>query len=995
VTATRAAKRHQRQQSPTRSYDAFISYGQRTDLDIAVALQNGLRRLARPWHRRPALAVFRDETLSNSPNLKHELETALTNSRYLVLLASPAAAQSPWVCAEIEFFLAKPPDPPEVPQRDRILLAVTDGVALWDGDRRFTESSTAIPAPLQGVFDDVPKYTDLRPYRGRTDLSLDDPRFKSDVADIAAPIHGKHEGQLVLDADAKQLRIARVLRWTAVTALAVLTVAALTATVFAMGEQRKAIDQREIAEERRIFAEGETERAVAAEADAVRAANEARSRELAAQALSLTATDPELAALLAVDSLYPNGAVDELRSPSAVNAVGVTARALLTRSFVRTGGLADSTRQEVVATGEEFVATVGPGEGSCWPEFVDGVGVPGPVVWWRRATGERLDAPPPGVELPPFVNTAWGVLRLDSTVLATPIVGLDGCQGLPVSDGADGSGSGLVPNGEPAQAGSAPLVGPAAYDEESGLLFARDEPSGQFVTIEPASGEVVARVTTPEITAQWRDVAIIDGPAATGDRLAVVTTFDDRVLVVNLRVGGPLVQIEATGGDLASVGNRLFSGSSVVDVDLVSGAGLSSRFLSGVPTAVSDAQFSADGRFLALTDSTCLCRTDVWDLESDQPIRIGSISSATISSMRWAGDALALSTARGVEFFSYRPGPVVSVSLPLISADGSTLATSSFGIERMLVVTSLSDPGTEVRRLDLAGNDYVQALSGDGRLVALGGSALRVVDQETGEVVFTDADPSSSAAFDRSGAAMSVSRTLFDDAGQVISSSLQVYDTTTWEVVAAMPGSGVLEPLGIPEWISDVELAQPGPDGSVRLYRVVGDVVVGPDVVEGATRMWSSADRTLIVVADPTGFVEIRSGFDDAGELGAVLSSFEASTQGVTAAAISPDNERLVTASFGAITMWDISDPREPQPVEAIDALAFVDAVGGDTPWVGGVWFRDEGAALVMALNSSVLDLPDFDPVRVCAESTDEALDAAEEFLGETPACRRVAALQR
>jgi hypothetical protein len=40
-----------------RRYDAFISYSHATDGALAPALQRGLMRLAKPWHRRQAISV--------------------------------------------------------------------------------------------------------------------------------------------------------------------------------------------------------------------------------------------------------------------------------------------------------------------------------------------------------------------------------------------------------------------------------------------------------------------------------------------------------------------------------------------------------------------------------------------------------------------------------------------------------------------------------------------------------------------------------------------------------------------------------------------------------------------------------------------------------------------------------------------------------------------------------------------------------------------------
>ena len=79
-------------------YDAFISYSHAADGQLAPALQGALHRFAKPWHRRRALHVFRDQTsLGLTPELWPEIERALAASRYFLLLASPKAAASHWV----------------------------------------------------------------------------------------------------------------------------------------------------------------------------------------------------------------------------------------------------------------------------------------------------------------------------------------------------------------------------------------------------------------------------------------------------------------------------------------------------------------------------------------------------------------------------------------------------------------------------------------------------------------------------------------------------------------------------------------------------------------------------------------------------------------------------------------------------------------------------------------------------------------------------------
>jgi hypothetical protein len=83
-------------------YDAFVSYSHAKDKPIAAALQSVIQKLGKPWYRRRALRVFRDDTsLSATPSLWPAIEQALGQSRYLILLASPEAAASQWVNKEV------------------------------------------------------------------------------------------------------------------------------------------------------------------------------------------------------------------------------------------------------------------------------------------------------------------------------------------------------------------------------------------------------------------------------------------------------------------------------------------------------------------------------------------------------------------------------------------------------------------------------------------------------------------------------------------------------------------------------------------------------------------------------------------------------------------------------------------------------------------------------------------------------------------------------
>src|SRR3954471_24048144 len=218
------------------SCNGFISYSHAADNRLAPAIQHGLHRLAKPWHRRRALWIFRDQTgLAVTPALWSSIQNALDGSDYFMLLASPEAAGSPWVNREIEHWIA-------TKSADRVLPVVTDGEWAWDEDRGdFTEDSTAVPSALRGVFAEEPFFLDLRWARGSEHLSLHHSRFRDAIAQLAAPMHGLSKDELEGE-DVRQHRRAKRLRSAAVVALVMLTVVASLTGVFAVqnAEQAKA-----------------------------------------------------------------------------------------------------------------------------------------------------------------------------------------------------------------------------------------------------------------------------------------------------------------------------------------------------------------------------------------------------------------------------------------------------------------------------------------------------------------------------------------------------------------------------------------------------------------------------------------------------------------------------------------------------------------------------------------------------------------------------------
>ncbi len=197
------------------TYDAFISYSHARDKPIAAALQTTIQKLGKPWYRRRALRVFRDDTsLSATPHLWPSIEGALNDSRYLILLTSPEAAASHWVSKEVAHWLDRR-------GVDTLLIGVTDGELKWDqraGDFVWKPGTTPLPDILKGRFGTEPKWVDLRAFRDGADRA---PQLQDLAADFAAAIHGIPKEDL-LSKEVQQQRRALALAWSTSAVLAAL-----------------------------------------------------------------------------------------------------------------------------------------------------------------------------------------------------------------------------------------------------------------------------------------------------------------------------------------------------------------------------------------------------------------------------------------------------------------------------------------------------------------------------------------------------------------------------------------------------------------------------------------------------------------------------------------------------------------------------------------------------------------------------------------------------
>jgi MTH538 TIR-like domain (DUF1863) len=193
-------------------YDAFLSYSHSRDKPIAAALQSIVQRLGKPWHKRRAIRIFRDDTsLSASPQLWSSIEAALRQSRYFILLASPEAADSRWVNKEVAFWL-------DHHGIDALLIGLTDGELNWNERTGDFAADSPLPPVLSAQFASEPRWVDLRAYRAGADKR--DARFTEVAAEFAAAVRGMPKEDL-LSQEVRQQRRTLMLAWSAAALLLV------------------------------------------------------------------------------------------------------------------------------------------------------------------------------------------------------------------------------------------------------------------------------------------------------------------------------------------------------------------------------------------------------------------------------------------------------------------------------------------------------------------------------------------------------------------------------------------------------------------------------------------------------------------------------------------------------------------------------------------------------------------------------------------------------
>lgn len=221
-------------------YKAFISYSHAADGLLAPTLQSALHRFAKPFYRLRAIRVFRDKTsLRLTPELWPLIQSALGESEYFLLLASPEAAESPWVESEVDEWLRL-----KHGSLDKFLIVLTAGEIAWESAANDFDwaATSALPTNLRGKFKQEPLYSDLRWAKKATDLSLRNPQFLEEIGAIGATLHGKAKDELV-GQDVRQHRVFKLVSGVVALLLLALAVGASAAAYYANGQRKVAVKQ--------------------------------------------------------------------------------------------------------------------------------------------------------------------------------------------------------------------------------------------------------------------------------------------------------------------------------------------------------------------------------------------------------------------------------------------------------------------------------------------------------------------------------------------------------------------------------------------------------------------------------------------------------------------------------------------------------------------------------------------------------------------------------
>jgi WD40 repeat protein len=870
------------------AYDGFISYSHAADGRLAPALQGGLQLLAKPWNSRRALRIFRDETgLSTNPHLWSAIEKALDESQWFVLFASPEAARSEWVNKEISHWLA-------TKAVDHILPVVTDGT--WDWNRTlgdFTAGSSAVPEALRGALADEPRHLDLRWARTETDLDLRNTRFRSAVADLAAPMHGVAKDELEGE-DIRQHRRTRRLARAGVSTLAILVVIAVALGVLALVSRNQAIST----------------------------STTARAQALAAESLSELPADPEVSVVLA------RLALQQRSVPQAVAALRQAIDASPVKVALPTQSVGDCPPNSGPSISYSPSGTR-VAESACNDDVVVLDAASGHVVYRRHLPGQvgAVAYDPTGRVLAVGTNKGVDLLDPSSGALQTQLSGGAGPRATPGASGGPPVAPGAS-GGPPVAPGASATAAPAsaaAPNDATALAFSAD---GSKLATTNFFGTTVWDVGSRKVLFSLFEPHSDDTVAFTpnGKTLVVGTEGPTEVVDVgsgqvvktlsppNQTLAGDQPNPIAINGPILAVGANVSGAGDVsADIDLWNTETwtMFDVLTTVTGTAVGDVSISPDGQRVAVGnfDGT----GGIWSIIPDQELVTLEGQTADLNALSFSPSGSDVVTAAndGTARIYRAGGPWRSTLNAQLCGCGNeigwqphkvvALARSSNDIVLQAWRLPAGRPVPDPTVLNTDQSDAGAVLSSDGKLAATWSemaqtSPVKVQDTATGKVVFTLP-------------ATTVSRVNFsaDDRLLAVTDALGRLHIATLSSGRTIVGAGWSESCqgsGNPPALSR-------DDRLVAVYSFCGQVKVGRIATARPLETYNQTGQLSAAAFNPTGNRLALASWDDSvtvlnvGTDKPVL-ELVGHTRGVNGVVYSPRGQYIITTSTDdTIRVWD------------------------------------------------------------------------------------------
>ena len=271
-------------------YNAFISYRHAPlDMEIAKKVHTGLETYKIPGSVKKRLGikrinrVFRDqEELPIGSNLSDNINEALENSEFLIVICSPRTPESAWVAKEIETFIS-------LHGRENILAVLVEG-----------EPDESFPPLLLTDENGNPVEPLAADVRGETAKERNK-KFKTEILRLVAPVIG-----CTYD-DLRQRHRERIVRRTVSLVSAAAAIVAIAGTAFGLYKADVATQMTTLATEKATLADEKTQLADEILAEYL-LKQENQSRFYAKEAISLLKEgEREDAALVAIEALPGEG----------------------------------------------------------------------------------------------------------------------------------------------------------------------------------------------------------------------------------------------------------------------------------------------------------------------------------------------------------------------------------------------------------------------------------------------------------------------------------------------------------------------------------------------------------------------------------------------------------------------------------------------------------------------------------------------------------------